>query len=175
MMAEKLVDQGIWRWLGADGERERGRAELPNLSVLEEMDIANAPRPIKTEKQAAAELALQAERRDPDVPADLVPMSVTSMASGVPVVREEMLRRGAGDRALSQAEHRWQLRLAAMERQQPIQYHLLVLRFVDHRSDRDIARGLGISHPMVGRMIARAELALLAEYQDLFGHGPLDK
>jgi DNA-directed RNA polymerase specialized sigma24 family protein len=157
-------------WLWPTGDEGRG-----GLTAVEEAEIANTPRPVKGDQQAQAEHAIQAARADPAAPADLLPTAITLNQGGIPQFHPAMLRLLTGERALTEEEHRWRLLLLDLERTSPPAYALVAARWLDGRSDRAIARELGGSDKTIARMIDHVAQRLLAQYQALYGHRPLDK
>lgn len=159
-MAE-LANKGIWRW--PESSPARGR-----LSEMEEMDIANAPRPEKSDEQMADERAVREAQADPAAPPDRVPMAITVRDHGVLRFDEGWLKQVSGEFPLSEQDKRMRTVLDLLERAEPVLYHLVQARWEYKRSDRDIATSLGLDHKTVAAMIARAEQRALADYNDLF-------
>lgn len=159
-MAE-LANKGVWRW--PESSPARGR-----LSEMEEMDIANAPRPEKSDEQMADERAVREAQADPAAPPDRVPMAITVRDHGVLRFDEGWLKQVSGEFPLSEQDKRMRTVLNLLERGDPPAFHLLQARWEYRRPDAEIAASLGITAPTIARMLAQIEQRVLADYRDLF-------
>ena len=144
-----------------------------NLSFLEELDIGQTPRPVKTDKTSSDEHELHQLRADTvKSPHDKIPIQLHTARvdlRGVPDYSAVFDVYLSGESADGEVMRRLLLIVAEMETQRRVIWAVLVEYYRYARSEEEIASELFLSQKTVSRMIRKGTDWIRARYMALYG------